>query len=209
MNIANVRGYALSSPIDPPQLRRFHVGTRELLKRDVVLVVVETADGTLGFAPAGASSSAMREHFDGASQSTFADVINGPVADKFEGETIDDVERAHSLIAEMDFPVRLRQVQSLIDVSLYDLLGKEVGAPIYELLYERHDTIPTEKLPLYASAGMYMNPEGYVRQAKILDDEGFFGYKYRPGVGPKNDRRIVERLDEPVDLEIVADTHTW
>ncbi|MFH5800759.1 mandelate racemase/muconate lactonizing enzyme family protein [Haladaptatus sp. CMAA 1911] len=210
MNIIDVRGYALSSPIDPPQTRRFHAGRRRLLKRDVVLVVVETADGTRGFAPAGASSSAMREYFDGASQATFADVINGPVADEFEGETIDEIKQAHAVVAAMDLPERLRsQVKSVVDVSLYDLLGKEVGAPIYELLCERHGTTPTPELPLYASAGMYMEPEGYVRQAKLLDDEGFFGYKYRPGIGPEGDRRIVERLDETVDLEIMVDAHTW
>jgi L-rhamnonate dehydratase len=210
MNIVDVCGYALSSLIDPAQSRRFHAGTRRLLKRDVVLAVVETADGTRGFAPAGASSSAMREYFDGASQGTFADVINGPVADEFEGKTIDEIEQAHSIVAAMDLPERLRsQVRSVIDVSLYDLLGKEAGAPIYELLCERHGTISTPELPLYASAGMYMEPEGYVQQAKLLDDEGFFGYKYRPGIGPEDDRRIVERLGETVDLEIMVDAHTW
>ncbi|WP_266082989.1 mandelate racemase/muconate lactonizing enzyme family protein [Haladaptatus caseinilyticus] len=210
MNIVDVHGYALSSPIDPVQSRRFHAGTRRLLKRDVVLVVVETVNGARGFAPAGASSSAMREYFDGESQGNFADVINGPVADELEGKTIDDIERVHSLIKTMDFPVRLRnQIRSVIDVSLYDLLGKQVGAPIYELLCERHDTAATTELPLYASAGMYMDPEGYVRQAEILDDLGFFGYKYRPGIGPKGDRRIVERLVEAVEMEIMVDAHTW
>ena len=38
MRITDVRGYALSSPIDPVQERSFHGGRRRLLKRDVVLV---------------------------------------------------------------------------------------------------------------------------------------------------------------------------
>lgn len=70
MDIAEVRSFALSSPIDPHQDRPFHGGTRRLLKRDVVLVVLETADGQQGFATAGASSSAMREYFEGNSQET-------------------------------------------------------------------------------------------------------------------------------------------
>jgi hypothetical protein len=65
MEIREVRGHALSSPIEPPQDRPFHGGTRRLLKRDVVLVVVETADGQRGVATAGASSSAMTEYFEG------------------------------------------------------------------------------------------------------------------------------------------------
>ena len=54
MHIADVTGYALSSPIDPPQKREFHGGHRRLLKRDVVLVVVETATGLRGASTAGA-----------------------------------------------------------------------------------------------------------------------------------------------------------
>ena len=48
MDIREIHGYALSSPIEPPQDRQFHGGTRTLHKRDVVLVVVETADSGLG-----------------------------------------------------------------------------------------------------------------------------------------------------------------
>lgn len=62
MEIREISGHALSSPIDPPQERPFHGGIRQILKRDVVVVVVETADGARGFAPAGSSSSAMCEY---------------------------------------------------------------------------------------------------------------------------------------------------
>ena len=45
MNIAEVRGYAPSSSTDPPPSREFHTGIRRLLKRDVVLILVEIKDG--------------------------------------------------------------------------------------------------------------------------------------------------------------------
>jgi L-alanine-DL-glutamate epimerase-like enolase superfamily enzyme len=211
MKIADVAGYALSSPIDPPQDRAFHGGTRRLLKRDFVLVVVETRDGRRGFAPAGASSSAMREFFGDDSQSTLADVIDGPVAAALEGETVEDVTGAHHLLRGTDLAGKvLSEAISAVDVALYDLLGKERGAPVYELLADEHGTEPTTELPLYASAGMYMEPEGYVEQAEIIADLGFFGYKYRPGIGVEGDRRTVEALAEAIEgTEIMLDVHTW
>ena len=211
MDISRVDGYALSSPIDPPQDRSFHGGTRRLNKRDVVLVVLETRDGKQGFATAGASSSAMREYFEGDSQGTFADVLGGTVADALEGETISEVTDAHDLISDTNLPAHLQtEAISAVDVALWDLRGKELGAPIYDLLADEYETDPDEEMPLYASGGMYMEPEGYVEQAEVLEEEGFFGYKYRPGIGPDGDRRTVELLAEATDeMAFMLDVHTW
>ena len=211
MDIARIHGHALSSPIDPPQDRPFHGGFRRLLKRDVVLVVVETTDGTRGVATAGASSSAMREYFEGDSQGTFADVVDGAVADALEGESIADPAGAHDVLADSDLPGHLlTEAISAVDVALWDIRGREADAPIYELLAEEYDTDPTTEQPLYASAGMYMEPEGYVEQAEVLEDLGFFGYKYRPGIGPDGDRRTVELLADALDeTEFMLDVHTW
>lgn len=211
MQIASVRGYALSSPIDPPQERRFFGGTRRLLKRDVVLVVVETRDGERGVATAGASSSAMREYFEGDSQGTFADLVDSTVADALEGETVDEPADARDLLSGSGLTGHLlTEALSAVDVALHDIRGRELGAPIYELLADEYGTTPTTELPLYASAGMYMEPAGYADQAAILEDLGFAGYKYRPGIGPDGDRRTVDPLVEAVDdMELMLDVHTW
>ena len=211
MDIAAVSGYALSSPIEPPQERRFHGGRRRLLKRDVVLVVVETADGTRGIATAGASSSAMREYFEDDSQGTFADVVDGPVADALVGESVDDIREAHDLLRAGDVPpADLTEAISAVDVALHDVRGKELGAPVYDLLAAEFGTDPTTELPLYASAGMYMEPEGYVEQARTIEELGFFGYKYRPGIGVDGDRRTVELLADALgDCAVMVDAHTW
>jgi len=213
MRIADVSAHALSSPINPPQDRSFHGGTRRLLKRDVVLVVVETADGAYGVAPAGATSSSMREYFEGDSQATFADVVESDIADAMEGEIIETPVDAHSVIERTRLPDRLvTRAISALDVALYDLYGKEVGAPVYELLAaEFEDTLaPTTNLPLYASAGMYMEPEGYASQAELLEEAGFIGYKYRPGIGPDGDKETIDRVTATCnEMEVMIDAHTW
>lgn len=213
MRITDVRGFALSSPIEPPQDRPFHGGTRRLLKRDVVLAVVETADGLRGAATAGATSSAMREYFEGDSQGTFADVLENEAAEALEGEEIDDITDAHDLIEATNLPDRLKtKAISALDVALYDIRGKELGAPVYELLHEQYEEPPepTTDLPLYASSGMYMEPEGFAEQAGYVEEAGFFGYKYRPGIGPDEDRRTIDLVSEALDeTEMMLDAHTW
>lgn len=211
MEIVAVAGYALSSPIDPPQERPFYHGTRRLRKRDVVLVVVESATGQYGISTAGASSSAMREYFEGDSQATFADIVSGPVADALVGTTVEAIQDAHELLDNAELPTHLRkEAISAIDVALYDLKGKQLGVPVYELLADEYGTDPTTEIPLYASAGMYMEPEGYVQQAQLIEELGFTGYKYRPGIGPEGDRRTVELLTTTIDeMEVMLDVHTW
>ena len=88
--------------------------------------------------------------------------------------------------------------------------AKAAGAPVYELLAEEAPDVTTS-LPLYASAGMYMEPEGYAEQAAAIRERGFGGYKYRPGLGPDEDRRTLRLLRERVgnDMDLMVDAHTW
>jgi L-alanine-DL-glutamate epimerase-like enolase superfamily enzyme len=210
MRLSDVSAHTLSSPIDPPQERHFLGGSRRLLKRDAILVVVETADGAVGYAPAGASSSAMREYFDDASHSDFAGLVEEEVAPHVLGEEIETAADLHALVDEAGLPPFLEsQAAAPLDVAFYDLLGKERGAPVYDLLADGGDV--TTELPLYASAGMYMEPEGYAEQAKAIQDMGFGGYKYRPGLGIEEDLRTLELVREAVgpEMDVMIDAHTW
>lgn len=214
MKITEITAHALSAPIDPPREHEFRGGTRTIHKRDVVLVVVETADGAVGYAPAGASSSSMREYFAGATHLNFVELIDDVIAPELRGVSVEDPSEIHDRIARINIPEFLQsQLIGALDVALYDILGKERGAPIYELLVERSDipARPTHELDLYASGGMYMPPEGYVEEAEGLADYGFEGYKYRPGLGPEKDLRTLELLSEAVGdrMEIMVDAHTW
>ncbi|WP_411965852.1 mandelate racemase/muconate lactonizing enzyme family protein [Haloferax sp. YSMS24] len=214
MDIREIQAHAVSSPIDPSQDRGFHGGSRRLHKRDVVIIVVDTADGQRGFATAGASSSAMREYFEGDSQGTFADVVEDSIADAIVGQTIEEPEDLRGVIEATSLPAHVKtEAISALDVAFYDIRGKELDTPVYELLakkFDGHNEPATTEIPLYASAGMYMEPEGYVQQAETLEELGFFGYKYRPGIGPEEDRRTVSLLADAVDdIEIMLDVHTW
>lgn len=208
MDLASIEAVALSSPIDPPQLRDFAGGQRTIRKRDAVLLRIETRDGAIGYGPAGATSSAMREHFDDASQQRFARLVNQRVAPELEGTTITQPADITQPMARLKVPDSVHsEIQGAIDIALYDLWGKRQGAPIYELI---GDGNVTRTLDLYASAGMYMDPMGYLDQARTLERCGFYGYKFRPGIGPAGDREIIDRLGNSLgEMAIMVDAHTW
>lgn len=209
MRFVDIAAYPLSSPIEPPQVRRFYGGKRRLLKRDVVVVCVETADGLQGVAPAGASSSAMREYFDDVSHAAFATLLEDDVAGVLEGEEIRDVAHLHAAVEDANLPGFLEsQVAAPIDIAYYDLLGKEHGEPVCQLL---GDYPVSTKLELYASAGMYMEPAGYAEQAKAIQELGFSGYKYRPGLGIEADLRTLRLIRDAVgpEMDVMVDAHTW
>lgn len=198
MEISNIQGYALSSPIEPVQEQSFHGGTRRLKKRDIVLVV-ETKNGARG-----RDSRCEQLCHDRVLRGRFPRHLRGhrysAVADALEGETISEISEVHDLLRNSKLPADdLTEAISAIDVTVYDIRGKEQDTPVYELLAAEYNATPSTELPLYASVGIDMKPEGYVEQAEIIENLGFFGYKYRPGIGPDGDRRTIGLLTKEIE----------
>jgi L-alanine-DL-glutamate epimerase-like enolase superfamily enzyme len=210
MRITDVEAHVLSSPVDPPQTRTFHGGRREILKRDAILATVETSDGTVGYAPGLATSSAMKEFFSELTHDSVTKLLNNVLSVTLRDVEFEDPADVIAAIDRESLPEELVwQAKSIVDVALYDIVGKVHGAPIYELLGDDDDA--TRSLSLYASGGMYMSPDEYTREARQVAREGFFGYKYRPGIGPDGDRRTIDRIVDELDgeIEVMADAHTW
>lgn len=70
-----------------------------------------------------------------------------------------------------------------VDAALWDIIGKVVNKPVYQLL--SIDQEPPKKVPVYASAGeMYEGdvwPDNLIAEAQRLREKGFKAYKFRPG----------------------------
>jgi L-alanine-DL-glutamate epimerase-like enolase superfamily enzyme len=95
----------------------------------------------------------------------------------------------------------------MVEVALYDLLGKSLGVPVSELVGGR----VRDSITLYASAGMYQPAEGFAREAAAFAGLGYKGYKMRPALGPEEDVRAVELMREAVghSMELMVDAHSW
>jgi L-alanine-DL-glutamate epimerase-like enolase superfamily enzyme len=195
MRITSVRPFLLSYRLPEPLKLIYYGGERTILKRDAMLIRVETASGVVGYAPGQGSVKA---------QSTINDVI----APFLTGRTLADPDalRVHFLAGPGQDP-ELAKVYCSVEIALYDALGKSLGLPVSELIGGR----VRDRIHCYGSAGMYMPPEKYAEEAKAISELGFRAYKMRSGMGPEQDIETVRQMRNAVgpDFDLMVDAHTW
>lgn len=195
MKIVSVRSYLLSYPFPEPIRLPFHGGERTILKRDAMLIRVETDNGLVGYAPGPGSEPAQR-------------AIQQTIAPFLEGRSLADPDALR--VKFMDGPganLNLTKIYGTVEIALYDLTGKALGVPISELLGGR----VRDNIRLYGSAGMYMPPQAYAEEAGAIAEMGFRAYKMRPALGPEQDLETVRLMRETVgaDFDLMVDAHTW
>ena len=76
----------------------------------------------------------------------------------------------------------LTAAQSAIDIALYDIVGKALGVPVYELLGGRQ----RDFVPLFATTGAAMGP-GLIEDAQTLIAAGWDVIRFTPGRPPSDD----------------------
>lgn len=97
--------------------------------------------------------------------------------------------------------------QSAIDTALWDIVGKDAGKPLCQLLGQY-----TRALPVYASDGLWLSytiPE-LVEEARRFVGQGFKAIKIRIGAARlEDDVRRVEAVREAVgpDIKLIADAN--
>ncbi len=81
----------------------------------------------------------------------------------------------------------LTAAQSAIDIALYDIVGKALGIPVYELLGGKQ----RDHVPLFATTQAPMGPE-LIRDARTLVDAGWDVIRFSPGMPPSDDSKLFE-----------------
>ncbi len=219
MKIASVRATWVHVPIPPERQHTSDFG--RIASFDSVLVRIETDDGLVGWgeAKAGVGSAA--------SAHGLAAIVNLDYAPLLVGEDPREVTRlwdvlyntpreGYALARGHVLPQLGRRGLSIsaiagVDLALWDLLGKSLGAPVWRLLGGRR----AARMPAYASggwadeAGIGEQLLGYVRQG------GFRAVKMRVGVMDGEPHRSAARVRAArralgPDVKLMADAHgTW
>ena len=147
--------------------------------RPQLLVKVETDEGIHGWGESGLSS---RERAVAAAVGHYTQFLLGK-----------DPMRAGALWQEMyrsqyfEGGRVLTAAISAIDIALYDIKGKALGVPVYELLGGRHrDTVPT-----FASVGGRDLPR-LIEQAKVVADAGWNCIRLGMSASPYDDPAVFE-----------------
>src|SRR6266404_1049908 len=195
MQISSVRVHLLSYALPQPVHLTYHGGERTILERDAMLIRVEADNGLVGYAP-GQGSERAKEG------------IESVIASFLEGRTLTDPDALRVQFLEASGrQLDLQKLYCAVEIALYDLLGKAKGVPMSELLGGR----VRDRIRLYGSAGMYMDPMGYAEEAAAVAGLGFGAYKMRPGRGPEQDVEAVRLMRKAVgpDFDLMVDAHTW
>jgi L-alanine-DL-glutamate epimerase-like enolase superfamily enzyme len=94
-----------------------------------------------------------------------------------------DINRAHQLMdAAVQFSRAANPAKAAVDMALYDIVGKALGTPVYNLLGGRvRDTVPL-------SMSIRIAPiEEMIAQSKEVIRRGFKGVKIKVGIDPRHD----------------------
>jgi L-alanine-DL-glutamate epimerase-like enolase superfamily enzyme len=219
MKIASVRATWVHVPIPPARQHTSDFG--RVASFDSVIVKIDTDAGLVGWgeAKAGVGSAA--------SAHGLAAIVNHDFAPLLVGQDPRDVGRLWEVLYNTPregyaldrghvLPQLGRRGLSIsaiagVDLALWDLLGKSLGAPVWRLLGGRR----AERMPAYASggwadeAGIGDQLLGYVKQG------GFGAVKMRVGVMDGEPHRSAARVRAArralgPDVKLMADAHgTW
>ncbi|MGA2118195.1 MAG: hypothetical protein ABSH56_26015, partial [Bryobacteraceae bacterium] len=177
MKISGVRAFLLSYPFPQPIRLPFWGGERTILKRDAMFIRVESDNGLVGYGP-GLASEAV------------AGAIDETIAPFLQGKVLADPDALRVLFLEgPGQDAGLAKLYGAVEIALYDLVGKALGAPVSELIGGR----VRDRIRLYGSAGMYMPAGAYAAEASAVEKLGFRAYKMRLGSGAEQDLEAVRQ----------------
>jgi len=179
----------MSCQMPEPVRLQFWGGERTIIKRDAMLIRITTDTGLTGYAPGPAHERADRE-------------IRQKIGPFLIGK---DPRHWQKIGFQADLEVT--KIYKAVEIALLDLVARYERCTLSDLLGGRK----RDSIKLYGSAGMYMEPEEYAREAFAVIDMGFPAYKMRPGIGPEKDLKTVALMREAVgpDAGLMIDGHTW
>lgn len=189
MKITEVHAFLMSYALPEPSRLPFWGGERTIVKRDAMLIRVKTDSGLTGYAPGPAHERAQKEIHEVIRPFLLGKDPRRWLELKFSGEP------------------EITKTYRAVEIALMDVAARYEGCALSEVIGGRK----RDRIKLYGSAGMYMSPEGYAREAEIIVQMGFTAYKMRPALGPERDLKTVELMRKTVgpNVGLMIDAHSW
>lgn len=200
MKITRITAIPLSFQL--PEGKTVTMGVGSTLKRDAIIVRVETSEGITGYG----------ESHPGRSPSAIVSHINNTLAPLLVGMAATDVIGAWQRIHRMQFSSHglgagAALALSGIDMALWDIRGKAANMPLYELLGGSR-----KRLPAYAGgiAMGYQPPQALAEEAQSYIEQGYRAIKLRLGDTVKDDIARSQHVRKVVgdDIDILTDANT-
>lgn len=189
MKISKVEAFLVSCPLPEPLVLPFYGGVRTVLKRDAMYIRVSADNGLTGFAPGPAHERALHE-------------IQEIISPFLEG--LDPADWS-SFTFKGD--LELTKTYRAVEIAVMDLVARFNRCPLSDIT----GGAKRDRIKLYGSAGMYMEPDRFAEEALEITGMGFSAYKMRPARGPEEDLETVRKMRSAVgpDIGLMIDAHSW
>ena len=200
MRITGIRALPISFRV--PEGQNVRLGIGRAVKRDSVLVRVETDEGLVGWG----------EAHHGRCPGAIAKLIDTTLSELVVGMDALDVSGVWAKVYRMQLASHGMGAAAAIalsglDIALWDIRGKACGWPIWRLLGGANRSVPA-----YAggiSLG-WQDPASLAEEARAHVASGYRAVKLRVGDTPKRDIARVQAVREALgdDIEILVDANT-
>ena len=202
MKIASYELYEISIPT-----RRKHTWASSTadVGQGWVILKITTDDGIEGYGEA----TAMPEwggdfgRYFGESASTTRVVMSEYLFPAIQGMDPFSIDLIHH---KMDLAIRgYNYAKAAVDIALYDIMGKAVEKPVYQLLGGKHRSM----IPIAHSLGVVMDIEAAVEEAAAACREGIKNIKMKGGLNLSRDVELMEKLRKELgpDINILVDAN--
>ncbi|RYX94365.1 MAG: mandelate racemase/muconate lactonizing enzyme family protein [Comamonadaceae bacterium] len=199
-HITKITAIALSYRL--PEGKTVTMGVGSTVKRDAIIVKVETSEGITGYG----------EAHPGRSPGAITSLINNTLAPMLAGMQATDCigawQRVHRMqLSSHGLGAGASLALSGIDMALWDIRGKAANMPLYELLGGSK-----RRIPAYAGgiALGYQAKESLAEEAQGYVAQGYKALKLRIGDTAKLDIERLVHVREALgdDIDILADANT-
>ncbi len=183
MKIISVEPFPLSYPLEIP----FRDATGVWTDWSTVLVKITAEDGNFGWGEIGP--------LHGGGIQVFNAIVEHKLAPLLLGENIFDREYLYAkMLGSGTSAYAFGRTGAIvtaiagIDIALWDLAGKVLGTPVYNLLGGRcHPRIPAYASGFFGKDNRTLTPQECGEEAKGYRDQGFKGVKMKIGFGREAD----------------------
>lgn len=205
MKITKVEAFPIEFPLDTPA--QDATGVWDSWNTVIVKITVE--DGTFGYGEIGP--------IHGGGIPIFKAMVDHKLGAMIMGESCFDRERLYEkMLGRGTSSYALGQKGAIvsavagIDIALWDLVGKILETPVYQLLGgQAHEKIPAYASGFFGKSGRPLTPAECAEEAKSYADQGFKGVKMKVGFGHKQDLLNLEAVRQALgpDLGIMVDAN--
>lgn len=186
MKITGVTLYAIRLPLHVPFIISYH----SYYDMPSVIVKLETDEGLVGYGEAVAD-----EHVTGETWEGIYYTLKNTLTPTLIGKNPMEIEKIHDHLDTVMYGAAT--AKAAIDIACFDLLGKKLGQPVYQLIGGRyHDEFPITHV---LSIG---EPEAMAEEASDMVNKGYCSFKMKVGTDVKKDVRRIQAVRNRVGYDI-------